>query len=687
MRELLTRGKFLRGAGFLILVVVLVGADVRNAQKTAAFRGKFTPMSTFEAMPASPQARVAIARSDDPALADPSPLDVELSYAQVEALTRHAVELAGGLESVVSPGDRVLIKPNIVDPEPPGVGEITDVRVVKAVALLVHEAAGGEVEIVVGEGSPRPMDYELQFAPSWSSPAWKKLWDVAGFQDLLTDPDLQGVNLRLANLNGPRDELVQVEIPGGGYASTNAGMLWVHREVLEADVHITVPVMKVHNTGITVGLKNNIGLYPSTKYGFSKGSGVPQDDNRVRLIHYGDMPRDWVEEEIVDMALVADVDFVVVDAVMCLERSKGAKRSGGKITNQVRRNMILAGSDIVAVDHVAARLMEQNPDDVAHVTLAALAGLGQNQADLIEVVGSSVELSCLPFVKDPYFTSDFGQSNRTWLFRGPFDASTVEEPMAHAFIAEHERPQRSLGGWSTGTYFFDDRIDLASYFGVGVGSEQVAYAFSYFDAPQQQSAELWLGSDEAMRVYLNDELVYDYDRRRRYSDEQLVAEKVAVQLQAGENALLVKVFQELGDFDFALNICEPEANPELDGDRVAGLRFRTGAPTPTAVGEQAIGGLPAEFALQQNYPNPFNANTVIDYLLPGDVAGRSIRLDIFDLAGQRIRTLAQRGARAGWHHKVWDGRDESGAEVASGLYMYRLQVGDRVEARKMMLMR
>jgi len=190
-----------------------------------------------------------------------------------------------------------------------------------------------------------------------------------------------------------------------------------------------------------------------------------------------------------------------------------------------------------------------------------------------------------------------------------------------------------------------------------------------------------------MRVYLNDELVYDYDRRRRYADEELVAEKVPVQLQAGENTLLVKVFQELGDFDFALNICEPEANPALDGDRVSGLQFRTGARVSTAVGAEASSSLPVEIALQQNYPNPFNANTVIPYLLPAGVGSSSMQLAVFNLAGQRIRTLAQRGAEPGWHHKVWDGRDDDGAAMASGLYLYRLQVGDRVEARKMLLMR
>ena len=72
-----------------------------------------------------------------------------------------------------------------------------------------------------------------------------------------------------------------VDIPRGGYAAYNGGKVWVHRDVVNADVHITVPALKIHTfTGLTVGMKNNIGLYPGTIYGFAKELGVPQDDFR-----------------------------------------------------------------------------------------------------------------------------------------------------------------------------------------------------------------------------------------------------------------------------------------------------------------------------------------------------------------------------------------------------------------------
>ena len=147
----------------------------------ASGTGKFSPASIFDAVTAATEARVSIVRSDDDALPMPADLGADLDDRQIESMVRRSVDLIGGFEWLVRPGDVVLLKPNIVDPEPPGVGEITDVRVVKAIARVIHDVTGGDVEIIIGEGSPRPMAWELPYAPSWNAPAWDKLWDVAGF--------------------------------------------------------------------------------------------------------------------------------------------------------------------------------------------------------------------------------------------------------------------------------------------------------------------------------------------------------------------------------------------------------------------------------------------------------------------------------------------------------------------------
>ena len=86
----------------------------------------------------------------------------------------------------------------------------------------------------------------------------------------------------------------------------------------------------------------------------------------------------------------------------------------------------------------------------------------------------------------------------------------------------------------------------------------------------------------------------------------------------------------------------------------------------------------------QNHPNPFNSETAIDYRLP---AMSEVELAVFDLAGQRVATLA-RGSRAAGAHRVrWDGRDEAGHRLASGVYLFRLTSGAELRQRKVLLLR
>ena len=91
---------------------------------------------------------------------------------------------------------------------------------------------------------------------------------------------------------------------------------------------------------------------------------------------------------------------------------------------------------------------------------------------------------------------------------------------------------------------------------------------------------------------------------------------------------------------------------------------------------------PVAFRLDQNYPNPFNPGTVVSYQLARDVP---VRLDIYNSVGQRVRTLVDAWKTAGSHATVWDGRDDSGASLASGVYIYRLEAGDFSDSRKMVL--
>lgn len=93
---------------------------------------------------------------------------------------------------------------------------------------------------------------------------------------------------------------------------------------------------------------------------------------------------------------------------------------------------------------------------------------------------------------------------------------------------------------------------------------------------------------------------------------------------------------------------------------------------------------PDQFRLMQNYPNPFNAETVLRYSIPesGDVT-----LEIFDISGRKIQTTVRRWQEAGVHTVPWAGRNDAGIAVGSGIYICRLQMGQRIAQRKIILIR
>jgi hypothetical protein len=89
-------------------------------------------------------------------------------------------------------------------------------------------------------------------------------------------------------------------------------------------------------------------------------------------------------------------------------------------------------------------------------------------------------------------------------------------------------------------------------------------------------------------------------------------------------------------------------------------------------------------SLHANHPNPFNPSTTIRYELG---AAADVRLRVFDAAGRRVRTLVDAREGAGPHAVVFDGRDDAGRPMASGVYFYRLEAGAYAQTRKMVLLK
>jgi hypothetical protein len=93
---------------------------------------------------------------------------------------------------------------------------------------------------------------------------------------------------------------------------------------------------------------------------------------------------------------------------------------------------------------------------------------------------------------------------------------------------------------------------------------------------------------------------------------------------------------------------------------------------------------PSEFLLSQNYPNPFNPATNFQFSLSKFV---HVKIDIFNIVGQKVRTLVNEEMRPGVYIADWDGKDGNGNFVSSGIYFYRMQAGDFSDMKKMLLLK
>jgi hypothetical protein len=126
--------------------------------------------------------------------------------------------------------------------------------------------------------------------------------------------------------------------------------------------------------------------------------------------------------------------------------------------------------------------------------------------------------------------------------------------------------------------------------------------------------------------------------------------------------------------------------PDL-GNGVAHIPFDVmKAKIMAGTGVEAVdaNALPTRYSLGASYPNPFNPYVFIDFELPesGEVV-----IDVYNAQGQLVKTLVSEELGAGTYRVDWDGRDESGLKVSSGVYVYRMQSGTFSDAKKMTLMK
>lgn len=238
---------------------------------------------------------------------------------------------------------RVLLKPNIVEFDPGSVIN-TDPRLVAATVAAMRIA--GARSVVVGEGSGHRRDTEYIVGRS-------------GFADLLSDVDAEFIDLNTAAVRPIRLDT----------SFTELRELWLPTAVLDADLVVSMPKMKTHHWGgVTLSLKNMFGTVPGRIYGWPKN-----------VLHWMGL-----EKSILDVAAAVRPNLSIVDGIV------GMQGNGPIDGDPVASGVIVVGSDPVAVDSTAARLMRVNPE---RVTYFAEAGrfLGQLRPELITQVGEDPE--------------------------------------------------------------------------------------------------------------------------------------------------------------------------------------------------------------------------------------------------------------------------------------------------------
>jgi len=237
-------------------------------------------------------------------------------------------------ERLVSPEDKVLLKPNYVVARSPDTGVTTDSRVIEA---SIEFLKGLKIkEIVVGEGGAG--DTERAF-------------DAVGIREVVKR---QGV--KLLDLN--RDERVNVRILG----AMSLKEVGIAKTALESTCIFNLPKLKIHHMAlVTLCMKNLMGFI------------LPKS-----IIH------EDLNEKIVDLASLIKPKINLIDGIVGaeLDETKG---------NPVPMNLLIAGSDMVAVDAVATAVMGVNPKKVRYLQLAEERRLGIANLERIEVIGEQIE--------------------------------------------------------------------------------------------------------------------------------------------------------------------------------------------------------------------------------------------------------------------------------------------------------
>ena len=275
---------------------------------------------------------------------------------RVHQMVKEAIDLLGGLETIVRPGQTVALKPNVVTGTLSGPGVTTDKRVVEALIRLCNEAGAGKVKVVEGAG------YFTETS---------KALELSGIKALAEEHGAEVVDV-------DRDEHVELAVRDPLITPT----IKVSKEFMDADVRINLPVMKTHDQlQVTLGVKNLKGVLP--RY-------MKRNFHKIGVV-----------KGILDLSKTVPVDLTVLDCIVAME---GLGPSFGP---KVELNTIMASRDVFNLDRVASKIMGFDASELDYLVEAAEHGLTDLDSE-VEVVGEAVSSFTHRFERAPTGT-DFAE--------------------------------------------------------------------------------------------------------------------------------------------------------------------------------------------------------------------------------------------------------------------------------------
>jgi uncharacterized protein (DUF362 family) len=302
-------------------------------------------------------------------LADPAPVDADLSASQIDAMLRKAVSLGttrrGGLPAIVAADEWVVIKPRI-ETNPYLRGSVTDLRVVRSlIEFLVEHKCGARFTIAEGSGEWQPREKSKAAADGWTT-EWGGEFGGLSYDKMIRELSRKYPQIAFERVDLNFDEAIELPVRG------KARAYFIPKTIQQCDRIISVaPLATSEQTGVSLSVANYWGIAPGAHYGFPK----------TGLLKLGQP-----DEVLVDLFSYHPADYAIVGGAWGVE---GGRRS-------VHHNVLVAGANAVSVDAAGAAIMGFDPTRVAHLALAAHRGFGDADLGQIWTRGNEIEQARRP---------------------------------------------------------------------------------------------------------------------------------------------------------------------------------------------------------------------------------------------------------------------------------------------------